>query len=151
MEDMVQRIHHTGITVWDLDASIAFYNKIFGFEHVGGCDLSVEAEGEMKGVRIKIAFLRAGEDSVELLEYLQPKTDEDVEQNPWQPGAQHVSFKVSDIWDIYERNKDEVHFMSAPIHYKSEGIDTTWVYLKDPNGTLLELSEDHMERVFTTG
>jgi hypothetical protein len=41
--------------------------------------------------------------------------------------------------------------MSAPIDYKSEEIDTTWVYLRDPNGTILELSEDHMERQFTTG
>ena len=118
---------------------------------MGGCDLTVEDEGEMKGVEIRIAFLQAGEDSIELLEYLKPKSDRQVEQNPWQPGAQHVSFKVSDIWGVYEKNKDDVHFMSAPIDYKSEGIDTTWVYLRDPNGTLLELSEDHREREFTTG
>jgi len=151
MEDIVKQIHHTGITVRNLEESIAFYKKVFGFEHVGGCDLTVEAEGEMKGVQIRIAFLRAGEDSVELLEYLKPKTVDTVKQVPWRPGSQHVSFKVSDIWGIYERNRDEVNFMSAPIDYKSEEIDTTWVYLWDPNGTILELSEDHMERQFTTG
>jgi catechol 2,3-dioxygenase-like lactoylglutathione lyase family enzyme len=151
MEDIVKQIHHTGITVRDLDESIAFYKKVFGFEHVGGCDLKVDDEGGMKGVQIKIAFLQAGEDSFELLEYLNPKTDRQVEQNPWQPGAQHVSFKVTDIWSVYEKNKDDVYFMSAPIDYKTEGIDTTWVYLRDPNGALLELSEDHTERKFTTG
>lgn len=151
MKDIVKQIHHTGVTVRDLDESIAFYEEVFGFKHVGGCDLTVEDEGEMKGVQIKIAFLQAGEDSFELLEYLSPKTDKRVEQNPWQPGAQHVSFKVSDIWGIYEKNRDAVHFMSAPIDYMTEGIDTTWVYLRDPNGTLLELSEDHMEREYKTG
>jgi len=148
MADIVKEIHHTGITVRSLDESIAFYEKVFGFKHVGGCDLKVDQEGEMKGVQIKIAFLQAGADSFELLEYQNPNTDKKVEQNPWQPGAQHVSFKVSDIWAFYNRNKDSVHFMSAPIDYKTEGIDTTWVYLRDINGTLIELSEDHMVREY---
>jgi catechol 2,3-dioxygenase-like lactoylglutathione lyase family enzyme len=148
MEDIVKQIHHTGITVRNLDESITFYEKVFGFKYMGECDLKVDDEGEMKGVQIKIAFLQAGEDSFELLEYIKPKTDRQVEQNPWQPGAQHVSFKVSDIWAFYNRNKDSVHFMSAPIDYKTEGIDTTWVYLRDINGTLIELSEDHMVREY---
>jgi len=148
MADIVTEIHHTGITVRNLDESIAFYGKVFGFTHVGGCELTVDQEGEMKGVQIKIAFLEAGEDSFELLEYIHPKNSKGVEQNPWQPGAQHVSFKVSDIRAFYNRHKDSVHFMSEPIDYKTEGIDTTWVYLRDINGTLIELSEDHEVREY---
>jgi catechol 2,3-dioxygenase-like lactoylglutathione lyase family enzyme len=148
MADIVNKIHHTGITVRSLDESIEFYREIFGFKHIGGCDLTVEREGGLKGVHINIAFLQAGEDTFELLEYQNPKTDKKVEQDPWQPGAQHVSFKVTDIYSFYERNKNRVQFMSPPIDYKTEGIDTTWTYLRDPNGTLLELSEDHGERQF---
>ena len=59
MEDIVKKkIHHTGITVLNLDESIAFYKKVFGFEHVGGCDLSVEAEGEMIGVSTRGTGMR---------------------------------------------------------------------------------------------
>jgi len=146
MAEIVEKLHHTGITVHDLEESIAFYEKVFGLKHTGGCDLSVDREGGLKGVHIKIAFLQAGEDTLELLEYQNPKTDRRVEQNPWQPGAQHVSFKVTDIHGFYEEHKDDVEFMSPPIHYMTEGIDTTWTYLRDPDGTLLELSEDHLER-----
>jgi catechol 2,3-dioxygenase-like lactoylglutathione lyase family enzyme len=151
MTEVVTKIHHTGVTVRSLDESIAFYNEIFGFEHIGGCDLTVDREGGLKGICIKIAFLQAGEDTLELLEYQNPKTDKQVEQDPWQPGAQHVSFKVSDIHGFYEKNKQRVQFMSPPIDYKAEGIDTTWTYLRDPNGTLLELSEDHEERQLRSG
>jgi catechol 2,3-dioxygenase-like lactoylglutathione lyase family enzyme len=146
MNDIVSCLHHTGITVKNLEESIAFYSGIFGFEHVGGCDLTVDRDGGLKGVRINIAFLRVGEDTLELLEYQNPKAGRQLEQDPWQPGAQHVSFKVTDIYGFYEKNKDRLQFMSPPIDYRSEGIDTTWTYLKDPNGTLLELSEDHGER-----
>jgi catechol 2,3-dioxygenase-like lactoylglutathione lyase family enzyme len=148
MGNIVKKIHHTGITVRDLRESIQFYEQVFGFNHVGGCDLTVDREGGLKGVSIKIAFLQAGEDILELLEYQNPKSGRKVEQEPWQPGAQHVSFKVTDICGFYEKNRDRVAFMSPPIDYKTEGIDTTWTYLRDPDGTLLELSEDHMERHF---
>jgi catechol 2,3-dioxygenase-like lactoylglutathione lyase family enzyme len=148
MADIVKEIHHTGITVKNLQESIAFYENVFGFRHVGGCDLKVDQEGEMQGVQIHIAFLQAGTDSIELLEYTYPKHSKKVEQNPWQPGAQHVSFKVSDIWGFYNTNRESVHFLSAPIDYKTAGIDTTWVYLRDINGTLIELSEDHMVREY---
>jgi catechol 2,3-dioxygenase-like lactoylglutathione lyase family enzyme len=148
MADIVKEIHHTGITVRNLEESVAFYDRVFGFKHVGGCELKVDQEGEMEGVQINIAFLQAGDDSFELLEYAHPKTSKYIEQNPWQPGVQHVSFKISDIRSFYDKHKDSVHFLSAPIDYRTEGIDTTWVYLRDINGTLIELSQDHMERSY---
>ena len=151
MADIVKKIHHTGVTVRSMEESIAFYGEVFGFNHIGGCDLTVEREGGLKGVHIKIAFLQAGEDMLELLEYQNPKSDMQVEHDPWQPGAQHVSFKVSDIQGFFEKNRGRVQFMSPPIDYKTEGIDTTWTYLRDPNGTLIELSEDHGERQLRTG
>jgi hypothetical protein len=57
--------------------------------------------------------------------------------NPWDPGTQHISFKVNRILKFYEEYKDTLEFLTPPVDYKTEGIDTTWTYLKDPNGMIL--------------
>jgi catechol 2,3-dioxygenase-like lactoylglutathione lyase family enzyme len=141
-----RRVHHTGITVRDMEESIAFYRSFLGIEKTGECFLEVQDEGPLKGVRIRITFLADGE--LELLQYQNPVADHTNQNPPWVPGNQHVSFKVDDIHGLYEKNKDRVQFMSAPIHYQTEGIDTTWVYARDPNGAIIELSEDHGERQY---
>ena len=143
---IVKQIHHSGITIEDTDESVAFYENVFGFKKLGECDLSVDVEGEMKGVRIRISFLKSGEGELELLQYLSPSNRKKLDMNPWDTGAQHVSFKVTNIRELYEKNKDTVHFLTPPVDYKTDEIDTTWTYLKDPNGSIIELSEDHGER-----
>jgi catechol 2,3-dioxygenase-like lactoylglutathione lyase family enzyme len=148
MKSIVTKLHHTGITVRDTEESLAFYREFLGIEKVGECFLSIDDGGKLDGVKIKISFLAVGEDSLELLEYVHPQSSSRNELNPWDPGNQHVSFKVDDIHGLYERSRDKVNFLSSPIDYKTEGIDTTWVYAKDPNGTLIELSEDHDTRYY---
>ena len=146
MEPKVKKLHHTGITVKNTEESIEFYKNFLGIEKIGECLLEVNDGGALDGVKIRISFLAVGEDSLEILEYIHPKSITSNTLNPWDPGNQHVSFKVEDIHGLYEAYKDKVNFLSAPIHYKTEGIDTTWVYAKDPNGTLIEFSEDHGAR-----
>jgi catechol 2,3-dioxygenase-like lactoylglutathione lyase family enzyme len=147
-EGFVQKIHHSGITVKNTEESVAFYEKVFGFRKIGGVEIEVDEEGDMKGVRIKITFLKAGDADLELLEYLEPKGAKPLDQNPWNPGSQHVSLRVTKVREFFAKYRDSVQFLTQPVDYKSDEIDTTWTYLKDPNGTILELSEDHMERVF---
>jgi len=148
---IVNQIHHGGITVRDTDESIAFYENVFGFKKMGECDLSVDTEGGMKGVRIRISFLKAGDGELEILQYLSPSDRKQIDANPWDTGAQHLSFKVSNVRELYEKHRDTVHFLTPPVDYKAEGIDTTWTYLKDPNGAIIELSEDHGERGYRSG
>ena len=150
MENVVQQIHHSGITVKNLDESIKFYGDVFGFKKIGGVDINVKEEGRMKGVKMNIAFLKAGDADLELIEYLHPKEKKTIERNPWNTGAQHISFKVSDIWGFYNKYKNSIKFLTSPVDFISDEIDTTWTYLKDPNGTILELSEDHKKRSFKT-
>jgi len=149
MKGFVTKIHHSGITVKNLEESVRFYEDVFGFKKIGSADLRVDEEGGMKGVYIKIAFLMAGEDDLELLEYIEPKHKQELLFHPWDPGVQHISFMVDNIKKFYETYKDSIKFLTPPIDYITDEIDTTWTYLKDPNGSILELSEDHKERKFT--
>lgn len=146
MEKPRGRVHHTGITVRNMEESVAFYRDFLGIEKTGECYLEVTDEGPLKGVQIQISFLADGE--LELLQYQNPVSPHVNEQPPWVPGNQHVSFKVDNIYELYEKNKHRVQFMSAPIHYQTEGIDTTWVYARDPNGATIELSQDNAEREY---
>jgi hypothetical protein len=95
---------------------------------------------------IKISFLKAGEDELELLEYTNPKKKKSPDFNPWDAGVRHVSFKTTRIRDFYEQNRNSLTFLTSPVDYKTDEIDTTWTYVKDPNGTILELSEDRKPR-----
>ena len=61
MGEVVQQIHHSGITVKNMQESIKFYADVFRFKKIGGFDLNVDEEGGMKGVKMIIAFLKAGD------------------------------------------------------------------------------------------
>ena len=72
---MIQGIHHTCITVSDLERSIEFYRDLLGLELVmteeserSGDDRS-KALGVAKA-KVKLAILRAAEAQVELIEYV---------------------------------------------------------------------------------
>ena len=148
MTTIVKKIHHSGITVKNLAESVKFYEEYFGLKKVGECEVGVEQDGHMKGVKIKVAFLKAGDDELELLEYINPKRKRRFAFNPWDPGVQHVSFKAENVRGFYNEHRNSLTFLTPPVDYKSEEIDTTWTYLKDPNGTILELSEDFKVRAY---
>ena len=62
--------------------------------------------------------------------------------NPWDMGSVHISFGVKDVKKIYFDNKNEVNFLSPPITSGDEERKSTWTYLRDPNGALIEISQD---------
>ena len=144
MGGTVANINHCSITVRSIEESVRFYEKYFGLKKVSEFDLTVDAEGSLKGVSFKAVYLKAGEDSFELIEYQNKKADKGNDLNSWDIGSSHIAFSFDGIVEFYNRFKDEITFLSSPIHSITEGLDATWIYLRDPNGTIIELSEDHL-------
>lgn len=137
---MITGIHHSEITVKDLDKAIEFYG-IIGLKLKGKAEQVVTQKGGLQNVKMKLAFLQAGEDVLELIEYINPEGKES-DLNPWDIGAQHVAFEVKNIHKMYNNLKEKgINFLSPPIHYKEANV--TWTYLKDLNGGLVELLEFH--------
>lgn len=135
---MIKGIHHSQITVKNLEESVEFYIKNFEMELMDKMEYKVE-KGDfpgLKGAEMKIALLRAGENVIELIEYTNRK-GELCQVVPWNIGQMHIAIEVSDINQIYEKLKGEegIEFMSSPI----ESQDDIWCYFKDLNGALLEL------------
>jgi catechol 2,3-dioxygenase-like lactoylglutathione lyase family enzyme len=139
-------VHHTGIIVSDLERSIDFYHGVLGLDFVNEpSPVFDEPElGEKLGVpgaKLRQVTLRAGDDYVELLQYLAPGSpiSSPMPQNAL--GAHHVGFLVDDIEaTVGALEAKGVQFVS-PINSIDDGVlaGWRWVYLADPDGITLEL------------
>jgi methylmalonyl-CoA/ethylmalonyl-CoA epimerase len=126
--------HNGGISVPDLEASIAWFAKVLDFE--------VEKRFEIAAVPAKVAMLRRGELRVELFEVAgasrlpverrEPNTDLKTH------GNKHLAFAVQDIDTVAKE-------------LKTRGADIVWVrrfefganvFIRDNAGNLIEFVEE---------
>jgi len=142
----MKALHHVGITVKDLDASIRFYHDILGLEFSNEPSPLFEGEDLGRGVGVPGAALRqvsllVGDTTIELLEYKTPPSDTLRPLASNSLGASHVAFRVDDIEaakaDLEARG---VSFYSD-VNVVDEGVlaGWRWVYFEDPDGYPLEL------------
>jgi methylmalonyl-CoA/ethylmalonyl-CoA epimerase len=85
----LDRIHHVGVAVNDLDESIRLYTSSLGGE------LVKRAQSETDG--LEAAFIRTGEGEVELLHATREDTPVGKFLAKRGPGLHHVAFAVTDI------------------------------------------------------
>jgi catechol 2,3-dioxygenase-like lactoylglutathione lyase family enzyme len=138
-------MHHTGLTVSDLERSIAFYRDLLGFEVLMTQEKEGGYLGEIVGypdVYVKMAHLAlpGSEHRLELFEYVRP-AGEARALEPKHVGATHVCMTVDDIQAVYERLRSAgVDFFTAPVLVDS-GVNKgkVGVYFRDPDGIILEL------------
>ena len=135
---------HTGITVENLERSLAFWRDVLGFElshtaHQTG-ELAKEITG-VAGAEIKLAVVKTpGSHKIELLEYLAPPDRKQVALRPCDVGSVHVALLVDDLDAVLER-------ISAS-DWKAAGKPQTLtsgpnkgkrvIYVRDPDGTTIE-------------
>jgi catechol 2,3-dioxygenase-like lactoylglutathione lyase family enzyme len=141
-------LHHVGITVKDLDASIRFYHDVLGLEFSNepspwfdGPDLG-PAVG-VPGAALRQVSLLLGDTTLELLEYKNPPSQTEGPLMSQSLGASHVAFVVDDI----EAKKAELEALGirfySDVNVVDEGVlaGWRWVYFEDPDGYPLELVE----------
>ena len=137
---------HTGITVTNLERSVAFWQDVLGFElshrahHTG--DLASEVTG-VPGAEISIAVLKGYGHKIELLEYLAPANRKNVDLRPCDIGSVHVALMVD--------NLDAVLSTIAASGWRAAGEPQTLntgpntgkrvVYVRDPDGITIELMQ----------
>ena len=146
----VRGVLHTGLTVSDLDRSIAFYRDLLGLELVTQWDSSQPYLRTVIGfpdAELRIALLRVpaqdgglAAQHIELLEYRQPHGTRG-DPATCNPGNAHVAFVVADLDATYRHLVAHgVRFRSAPVeitHGRNTGAKA--VYLRDPDDITLEL------------
>ncbi len=147
-EPLVHAVLGVGITVQDLDSSVAFYHSVLGFECIAEREESgegVETLTGVFGVRRRVATMRLGDELVELTDYLAPEgqpVPTDFHSNDrW---FQHCAIVVSDMDRAY------AHLRKHNVRHASTGPQTLPLsnpnaggirafYFKDPDGHPLEL------------
>ena len=70
---MVRRVLHSSITVSNRDKAVRFYSDVLGLELVFTRESSGKGLSEALGVadaHLKIGMMKAGEDFIELIEYV---------------------------------------------------------------------------------
>ena len=146
----VRALFHTGLTVSDLDRSIAFYRDLLGLELVTRWESSQPYLRTIVGfpdAELHIALLRipamdggVSGHHLELLEYRQPYGTRG-DPATCNPGNVHVAFAVSDVDAMYRHlSAHGVHFKSPPVeitHGRNKGGKA--VYLRDPDDITIEL------------
>jgi glyoxylase I family protein len=138
---------HTGITVSNLERSLAFWRDVLGFEfshtaHQKG-ELAEEITG-VEGAEIKLVVLKApGGHKIELLEYLAPADRKPANLLPCDVGSVHVALLVDDLGVVLER--------IAASGWEAAGKPQTLktgpnagkrvIYVRDPDCTTIEFME----------
>ena len=144
---VVTGLFHVGITVSDLERSLAFYRGALGLELEWNQVIDRDSTRELVGVpfrTLRCAFLAVpGGGSLEILEY-EGVTGRDLTWTPSDHGAGHLCLWVADLDDVVARARDlgGVTITDAPVivpagRYTGARV----VYLRDPDGFLLELIE----------
>jgi catechol 2,3-dioxygenase-like lactoylglutathione lyase family enzyme len=141
-------LHHVGITVKDLEASIHFYHDILGLPFSN--EPSPWFEGPelgpavgVPGAALRQVSLLLGDTTLELLEYKSPPSETAKPLLSNNIGASHVGFLVDDIRaKKAELEAQGVEFYSD-VNTVDEGVlaGWRWVYFGDPDGYPLELVE----------
>src|SRR5437764_2496156 len=147
MEFRIIAADHTGITVSNLERSLAFWRDVLGFEfshsaHQAG-EMAEEITG-VKGAELKLAVLKApGGHKIELLEYLAPKDRKRIDVRPCDVGSVHVALTVDDLDDILNT--------IAASGWRTAGQPQTLrsgpnagkrvIYVRDPDGITIEFMQ----------
>jgi catechol 2,3-dioxygenase-like lactoylglutathione lyase family enzyme len=144
----MKALHHVGITVKDLDASIRFYHDVLGLQFSNEPSPWFEGDELSRGVGVRGAALRqvsllVGDTTLELLEYRSPPSETERPLGSQSLGASHVGFFVDDI----EATKAQLEAKGVEFYSEVNMVDEgvlagwRWVYFEDPDGYPLELVE----------
>jgi catechol 2,3-dioxygenase-like lactoylglutathione lyase family enzyme len=138
---------HTGITVSNLERSLAFWRDVLGFEFSHGAHQKGEMAEQITGVKggeLKLAVVKSpGGHKIELLEYLAPPDRKHASLRPCDVGFVHVALTVENLESLLQK--------IAASGWKTAGKPQTLttgpnagkrvVYVRDPDGTTIEFMQ----------
>lgn len=145
---LVTAVESVGMTVEDMDRSVAFYRDVLTFRKVSDVEVAGEDYERLQGIfglRLRIVRLKLGEETITLTEYLTPKgrpVPADSRSNDrW---FQHIAIIVSDMDRAYARlSKHNVrHVSTAPQRLPDQNPNAGGIeafYFHDPDGHVLEI------------
>ena len=138
----IKALHHTAISVSNLDQSIHFYRDLLGMTLEWRIDhLRSEALEKVVGLRnvdVSYAMLSGWGGRIELFQYHSPHglpypADKPVSDK----GITHIGFQVDDIDGVYEKLLGQCVRFNSPPQIIRAGVKVA--YFHDPDGVTLEM------------
>ena len=139
---MILGVHHAALAVPDLEAALAFYCELLGFEVVmeatvpSGIDVMSEAMG-INDSGFKVRMISKGTSCIELFEF-----DNSLEGEPDRPvnrtGITHIALSSDAIADDYDRLSANGVAFNSGLFGAAPG---RFAYGRDPFGNVIELLE----------
>lgn len=131
---MVKKVDHIGVAVKSLDETLPFYTEVL--------KLPLLAIEEVEGEKVKIAFLKAGETKIELLEPTSTESPIAKYIEKRGEGIHHVCLGVDSIEDRLNEFKEKgIRLLQDEPKIGAGGAKVAFVHPKSASGVLYELSE----------
>ncbi len=148
---MVKQIYHVGITVTDLERSVAFYKKVLGYSFLGEITMKgkeTELLFQRQNCVARVGYLKGSDDeelpSVELIQFMNDEVKVD-RPDLFKTSISELCFYTDDIEEVYENlKKHNVECLSKPqpFDFTKEGFGKSLAfYFKDPDGNILEMMQ----------
>lgn len=140
----IKSMHHVGITVTDLAATVAFFQEL-GLELEGEAHMEgafVDGVIGLDGSRSRIAMMRTPDDRyrVEFSEFETPRSIDGSSHAPINAlGLRHVAFVVDDLDDTLARLRPHGAEVVRNVETYQDVLRTC--YVRGPEGILIELCE----------
>ncbi len=146
----ISEIHHVGLTVADLERSIAFYREILGFRKT--LDMPLRGHNLEKllllkpGTKARSVIMQAGRaitGEIELIEF-DPRADNPTgPKRPGNPGVFMLSFEVKGetLAEVHQRLREKgIRFIADPLDLGLPGYGSIMALsFEDPDGIIIEL------------
>lgn len=136
------KFNHVGISVTDIDRSIAFYREFFGLEKL--CEVfpfggeQFETIMDIPGVTGRMCMIGKGDLQLELFEFTGSKA-KDPEYPVSDRGYSHFGMDVDDIAATYEKLRAADVRIHCPVITFAGGMKAA--YCRDPDGNVFEIME----------
>ena len=141
------RFGHVGLTVSDLERSVAFYTSVFDFEPGMRVRRTAPWIGAIVGEPADLEFAHLHHPSglhLELIQYRRPAPIAHAGELTWRPGHQHFCLTVTDIdsWIARARaHGSRVVSRDAVTIPEGKNAGSRCVYLRGPDLETIELFE----------
>ena len=148
---MVGRIYHVGLTVSDLNRSIAFYRDILGLKLQGEIFMEGEETDKMfrkENCKARVAYLNGSKvleaPPIELIQFVDSKIHKE-QSDLFTTSISEVCFYTDDIDFVYKTLiENHVECLSEPQYFdfRADGFGKSRAfYFRDPDGIILEMMQ----------
>ena len=138
---MITGLHHIALSVLQLDAAIAFYTREQAFTVLQRFEIADTVDNramlQLDNAAARVAFLQGTLGCLELFEFESVAAQAAPEREVYSTGLRHICLQTAISDDLY----DGLLAAGATAHARPAGLGTgnSYVYIRDPEGNLIEL------------